>query len=139
MALVRRVVLDTSTLVSVALRPESVPRRAFQRILARHEICVSDETLAELAEVLSRGKFDRYLERAERTAFAELYRRHAVLHQVTSAVSDCRDPNDNKFLALALSCAADVIVASDHDLLVMHPYRGIPVLTPATFLDDRRF
>ena len=139
MALVKRVVLDTSTLVSVVLRPESTPRRAFQRVLARHEICVSGETVDELAEVLSRSKFDRYLERAERTAFVELYRRHSLLHQVIQAVDDCRDPKDNKFLALALSCAADVIVASDNDLLVMHPYRGLPVLTPAAFLDDQRF
>jgi len=139
MALAKRVVLDTSTLVSVALRPESVPRQAFQRILARCEICSSVDTLDELAEVLSRSKFERYLERAERTAFAGLYRRHAVLHQVVHAVSDCRDPKDNKFLALALACTADVIVASDKDLLVLNPYRGIPVLTPAAFLDDQRF
>ena len=88
---------------------------------------------------MSRRKFDRYLEGSERTVFAELYRQHSLLHQVTQAVSDCRDSKDNKFLALALACAADVIVASDNDLLVMNPYRSIPILTPAAFLDDQRF
>ncbi|MBV8063448.1 MAG: putative toxin-antitoxin system toxin component, PIN family [Nevskia sp.] len=131
--------LDTSTLVSAALRPDSVPRRAFQRIVARHEICVSSATLDELFEVLARRKFERYLEHAERMAFAELYRAHTRLFAVLTEVSDCRDPKHNKFLSLALTCAADVIVASDQDLLVLHPYRKIPVLTPAALLEDQRF
>jgi predicted nucleic acid-binding protein len=30
---------------------------------------------------------------------------------------------------------ADVIVSGDEDLLVLHPFEGIPVLTPADFLE----
>ena len=50
--------------------------------------------------------------------------------------SACRDPKDNHFLALALALAAeaDVLVSSDEDLLVLHPWRGIPIITPAEFL-----
>jgi predicted nucleic acid-binding protein len=46
----------------------------------------------------------------------------------------CRDPKDNKFLALALVCETDAIISSDHDLLALHPWRSIPVLTPAGFV-----
>jgi uncharacterized protein len=49
-------------------------------------------------------------------------------------VDDCRDPKDNKFLALAIACTADVLVASDKDLIALHPYLGIPVITPSDFL-----
>ena len=45
----------------------------------------------------------------------------------------CRDPLDNKFLALALASEADTLISSDEDLLVLHPWRGIPILTPAQF------
>jgi predicted nucleic acid-binding protein len=41
---------------------------------------------------------------------------------------------DNKFLELALSGQADCIVSGDHDLLVLHPFRGIPIVTPRGFL-----
>ena len=47
----------------------------------------------------------------------------------------CRDAKDNKFLALALVCEADAIISSDHDLLALNPWRAIPVLTPAGFVD----
>jgi predicted nucleic acid-binding protein len=49
-------------------------------------------------------------------------------------VSDCRDAKDDKYLELALAAGADMIVSSDEDLLVLHPWRGIPILSPADFL-----
>ena len=38
------------------------------------------------------------------------------------------------FLALALAAEAEVIVSSDEDLLVLHPWRGISILNPAEFI-----
>lgn len=134
MSFVKRLVLDTSTLVSAALRVESVPSQAFLKALGACEICTSDETLQELDEVLSRPKFARYLDRAERTVFVELFSTYATKFEVHDSVADCRDPKDDKFLALAIACTADVMVASDKDLIALHPYRGIPVMTPSDFL-----
>ena len=51
------------------------------------------------------------------------------------AVRERRDPNDDKYLALAAAGKADVIVSSDAShLLSMNPWRGIPVLSPRDFL-----
>jgi predicted nucleic acid-binding protein len=47
-----------------------------------------------------------------------------------------RDPKDDKFLALALVAEADVLVSSDKDLLVLHPWRGIGIVTPAEFVGE---
>jgi predicted nucleic acid-binding protein len=47
----------------------------------------------------------------------------------------CRAPKDNKFLALAMVSEANALVSSDEDLLVLHPWRGIPIMPPAEFLD----
>ena len=135
----RRVVFDSSTLVSAVLRRRSLPRNALLEALHRCEVCASAETLAELDEVLERSKFDRYLDRKKRRAFASKLRRD--MQMVVVEESDmveveppCRDPNDNKYLALAMVCGADAIVCSDRDLLVLHPWRGIPIMTPAEFL-----
>lgn len=46
-----RVVFDTSTLVSAALRVGSLPHRALTHVLREGEVCVSSATLAELDEV----------------------------------------------------------------------------------------
>ena len=59
MSRIRRVVLDTSTLVSAALRIGSVPHQALMQALASCDVCASAETLAELEQVLEREKFDR--------------------------------------------------------------------------------
>jgi putative PIN family toxin of toxin-antitoxin system len=135
----QRVVLDTSTLVSAALYTGSVPDQALSKALESYDLCASVETLVELEQVLDRGKFDRYRDRESRRAFVALIRRRSNLFAVDladlSAVDlPCRDSKDNIFLALALSAEADLVVSSDEDLLVLHPWRGIPIIKPAEFL-----
>ena len=80
MSLAARVVLDTSTLVGAILLPRSVPRQAFMQALARATLCASPATLAELERVLSRKKFDRYLDRDSRLNFFQNAHRGQVLH-----------------------------------------------------------
>jgi hypothetical protein len=36
--------------------------------------------------------------------------------------------------SVLLSTLADAIITGDEDLLVLHPFRGIPILNPAGFL-----
>lgn len=100
-------------------------------------VLISDATLGELADVLSRPKFDRYVSVNERQDFLRLLHRVAEPVVVVDLVRACRDPKGDKFLELASNGLADVIISGDQDLLAMHPFRGIPVLTPAAFLGSR--
>jgi putative PIN family toxin of toxin-antitoxin system len=139
MSFVRRIVLDTSTLIGAVLRPQSVPRQALLKAFANGTLCASPATLNELELVLMREKFDRYLDQETRREFLSMYRNHVRLFPVTeveeaSLPLSCRDPRENKFLALALACSADVLVSSDNDLQALNPYQGIPVLSPKEFL-----
>jgi putative PIN family toxin of toxin-antitoxin system len=139
MDFVKRVVFDTSTLVSAVLQPGSAPRQALLKALAEAELCASPSTLAELESVLERDKFDRYLEREARRQFVTLYRRHTRMFPVSESEENtfqepCRDPRDNKFLALALACSADAIISGDEDLLGLNPYRGIAVILARDYL-----
>jgi uncharacterized protein len=134
-----RVVFDTSTLVSAALRLDSNPNRALQIALLSHHVWVSAETLGELERVLRREKFDRYMKLESRLAFVERLRRDSIHCLVPSEISkavslECRDANDDQFLALCVAARADVLVSSDNDLLILHPWRGIQILTPAQFV-----
>ena len=43
-------------------------------------------------------------------------------------------PTDDKFLELAVNGHADVIVSGDLDLLVLSPFRGIPIVALAPFV-----
>jgi hypothetical protein len=48
----------------------------------------------------------------------------------------CRDPKDDKFLSLAVSGLATHIVTGDADLLALHPFQGIQILTPGALLEQ---
>ncbi|MBU1664899.1 MAG: putative toxin-antitoxin system toxin component, PIN family [Gammaproteobacteria bacterium] len=134
MSFARLLVIDTGVLVSAAIRPESIPALALEKALLHFDIAVSDETLEELATVLGRPKFDRYAPMQARQAFIEGFSARVLRFAVTQVVTDCPDPKDNKFLALAETAGAELIIASDPHLTDMHPWRGIPILPPAAFL-----
>jgi putative PIN family toxin of toxin-antitoxin system len=130
----KRWVLDTNVLISRLLMPGGVAARAVDRALVEGVLLVSDATLAELVDVLARPKFDRYVSIADRQRFIHLLggvaRRVPITHQLTI----CRDPRDDMFLHVALNGEADAIVTGDADLLVLHPFHGIDILSPADFL-----
>lgn len=129
------IVLDTNLLVSAGLLPGSSSGQALQWAVLRHELAFSDATWDELHEVLHRPKFDRYFTPAlRRTDYLHTLARAARWHHVATVVADCRDPKDNKFLELAHDTQAAMIVSGDGDLLCLHPWRGIPIVSPAAFL-----
>jgi len=140
-SLFRRVVVDTSTLVSAAIRVGSVPHTVLAHVLLTGELCASGSTLNELELVLARPRFDRYQPADVRTEFAAILRRHARAFVVSEAderriFAPCRDPKDNQFLALIRECAADALVSSDSDLLDMNPWNDVPILTPSAFMKE---
>jgi putative PIN family toxin of toxin-antitoxin system len=129
-----RFVFDTNVLLSAALLAGSIPRQAFDKALDEGRVIISVPALLELAEVLSRKKLNKYLLEEERMRFLVALLKEAELVEITEAVTDCRDVKDNKFLELAVSGQADCIVSGDEDLLVLNPFRGIPILTPRELL-----
>ena len=131
----RRVVLDTSTLIGAMLRTRSLPSAVLAWVLDNCVLYASDATLKELAQVVQRDGFNRYLPLPERTRFFQQYAMRATVVDPLLAVADCRDPKGNKFLELALHVRADALVSSDEDLRSQHPWRGIAVLNPAEFVE----
>jgi putative PIN family toxin of toxin-antitoxin system len=138
MSFARRIVVDTGILVSAAIRPGSIPALALEKAFLRFEVCVSDETLAELKTVLARDKFDRYATPSQRNEFIDGFIQHAYRFDVAIPVTDGTDPKGNKFLALAAAAEAELIVASDPHLTSLHPWREIPIIPPAAFLVGMR-
>ncbi len=133
-----RWVFDTNTLISRLLVPGSVPALALQKGLKSGYLLVSDETLEELADVLSRPKFEKYVTVQERRRFFELLGRVAIRVDIVRPIQACRDPKDDKFLSVAVAGKADALVSGDGDLLALHPFMGIPILSPAAFLAERK-
>lgn len=129
-----RYVFDTNVIVSALLFENSKPAQAFRYALANGEVLLSLELLEELNEVLGRERFNRYVTSEEREEFLEALVEQAVLVEIIENVQECRDPKDDKVLELALNGEAHYIISGDRDLLVLHPFRGIVVISADEFL-----
>ena len=57
--------------------------------------------------------------------------------EIIRKIKACLDPKDNKFLELAVNGPAEVIITGDKDLLILHPYQSIPIITPAHYLNKK--
>ena len=130
----RRVVIDTNIVLSGFIKPESVPAQAMETAVREGEVLISAAVFREFEAVLDRPKFDRYGPLASRQRYLQAFLNGVKMIRIVHTVTDCRHPKDNKFLELALSGQADAIVTGDLDLLALHPWRGIAVLTPADYL-----
>ena len=93
-----RWVFDTNALVSRLLVPGSVPSKALQKGLESGYLLVSDETLDELAEVLERPKFDKYVGAGERRRFFELLGRVAIRVEILRPIQAAGIPRTTNSL-----------------------------------------
>jgi uncharacterized protein len=133
-----RAVVDTNVLISASLFEGSKPRQVINWLLDHGRLLLSDETSHEASEVLRRPQFNKYVQESDRLTFFHLLALAAQMITVNVKISDCRDPKDNKFLELAVSGTASHIISGDNDLLSLHPFRGIQIVTPHRFLDEIR-
>ncbi len=129
-----RHVFDTNVLVSALLFAHSTPGQAFRQALKRGRVLLSPPAIEELAEVLQRPKFERYVTASEREEFLVAFVDQAIFVETTEEIRACRDARDDKFLELAVSGSASYIITGDDDLLVLHPFRSMAIVTPAQFL-----
>jgi putative PIN family toxin of toxin-antitoxin system len=127
-----RLVVDTNIFVSAALKEVSWPAETIRWISRYGGLLKSAVTEQELLAVLRRPRIAPKIE----PAFLDRLRRvlaAAELVTITERVAACRDPDDDKFLELAVNGKADVIVSGDADLLTLDTFRGIPIITAAAF------
>jgi len=135
MSLTEKFIIDTNILISSFLIRNSVTFKAMGAARGKGLLLFSEDTFLEFELVLFRKKFDKYFSKEERLQIIEKLHDEAFFVPVTSNIRLCRDPKDDKFLDLAIDANASCIITGDKDLLVLHPFRNIPILSPATFLD----
>ncbi|BAY06468.1 putative toxin-antitoxin system toxin component, PIN family [Anabaena cylindrica FACHB-243] len=55
--------------------------------------------------------------------------------EIVQRIKECRDPKDDKFLEVAINGNATHITTGDKDLLELHPFRGVDIITATQFLE----
>ncbi len=131
-----RIVVDTNVLISALLSANTSPGRIVAFWRARElELVVSPDMIAEVRQVLSYAKIRKRVSAEQARRFLKLLETDATLvtpHDLVTVVQD--DPDDDKFVALAMASGAEYIVSGDKHLLSIGAYQGVKILNPADFL-----
>ena len=134
----RRIVLDTNVFVAAVTSREGVSARLLLAARAgRFQLVASPLLLDELADVLIRPKFQRYMSIEDAHLFVDAVRELAVLVDDPPQGADpiTGDPDDDFLVLLAEVAGADVLVSGDPDFTtVSRP--GLVVMTPRSLLES---
>ena len=127
-----RPVVDTNISASASLKEASWPGEIVRWLHGFGVLLKTPATEAQITEVLRRPYFAAKVSASFlddlRTVFSK-----AEVVTIVERITACRDSTDDRFLELAVNGHADMIVSGDLDLLLLHPFRGIPIITPRAF------
>jgi hypothetical protein len=127
-----KVVIDTNIWISYLLG--GLLQRIDEKILSKEiKAVVSDETLKELSEVLSRPRFKNIFTAERIKELFSLLDSYAIVVSPSQKVSACRDEKDNFLLEVALEGKADYLITGDEDLLVLNVFHNTKIVRPKDF------
>ncbi len=127
-----KIVFDTNVLIA-SLIASGVCADLLEHCVLSHTIVASDFILNELRGHLV-GKF-KYTDQEADEAIALLESQVDIVTPGSLGQPVCRDPDDDQILATALAALAECIVTGDKDLLVLHSYQDIEIVSPSDFAD----
>ena len=125
-------VVDTNVLISAALT-KGAPFRIVEHLIKNNALIFSKETINDLSSRKTQLKFDKYVSAEDREAYVNNLILSADLVIIDNLIQGCRDRDDDKFLETAVKGDAQFIISGDQDLLTMHRFEGIDIVTVQEF------
>jgi putative PIN family toxin of toxin-antitoxin system len=133
-----KVVLDANQYASALIKPGSNSARLIEFVYEGHfALVISAPIIDEVRRILSYPKLHKLHDRSidEIDLFLKKLEKIAIVTPARLTVEAVKDdPTDNKYLACAIEGQADFIVSGDHHLTDLAEFRGIRIVSPATFL-----
>jgi putative PIN family toxin of toxin-antitoxin system len=139
----RRIVFDTTVLISAFLRPGGLSDELLGlAALGDFELLLAEPIIAETRNKLltsSRLRSRYGYSDAAATRFCRaLGPLGEIVRDLPSLAGVVRDPDDDVILACAIKGQADGVITRDKDLLSLGSYQGIAIVTPETFRQQLR-
>jgi putative PIN family toxin of toxin-antitoxin system len=131
-----RVIIDSNIWISFLLTGDFLK---FDKIIADNDLVIilSQELVDEFIEVTQRNKFKKYFNLNDVENLLLKIKTRAVIVQVNSKVTACRDPKDDFLLSLAVDGEATHLITGGKDLLVLKKYGKTKILTATEYLSDK--
>jgi putative PIN family toxin of toxin-antitoxin system len=131
---VRRVVIDTNVMVSALLFKGSLSKIVDHWKEGKFIPLLSKETFNEFKTVLEYPKFSLTTQEIKVIIEEEVLPFFEIVEVAGKISRMCRDSDDDKFIACAVSASADFIVSGDRDLLDMGKYKSVKIISAPEFL-----
>ena len=128
------VVIGTNSPVSFAIRPDPDFEKIFDHTAAHGVSLVSEDTIAELFDMMIRAKFRKYFPLDQCIDYVEWYAGISEQVIVTEHVVPAVIRKMTDFFPSLCQEKADCIMAGDHHLFNMGKFIDIPVDRPAEFM-----
>ena len=131
-----RVVIDTNLWIRFLLTRNF---SKLDRLMFANQtiVLISQELLEEIVEVAERPKFRKYFDLFELTELLVKLKQKTELVQVSSQVDICHDYKDNFLLSLVVDGTATHLLTGDKDLLVLHPFGEVQIITITDYFSDK--
>lgn len=135
--------VDTNIIVSGLITTTTPPALILDAVQNKKAILlVSDEVVIEYLRVLEYPHIRKYKKITEEAVrdLASLFIEESERVEILSPIKKSRDPDDDKFLSLAIEGKADFIITGDKaDLLSLKEIKGIPILTAREAVERLKF
>ena len=130
-----RIIIDTNVLVSGVFFGGLPGRLLSMWKDGGIKLVASSDIFNEYAEVIRR--LGRKYPTLETTSIIDLLAVELEIIRTKKIKSPiCRDPDDDKFIACAISGKVELIISGDQDLLVLKKFKNIRLITPAQFFQE---
>jgi hypothetical protein len=133
-----RVVLDVNVLLSGLITGTTTPSRIIQSWEEDlFDIWASEHILDGVARALMKPYWRRRLDHDQlQSRLAQLKADVRLVDPAEGIHGVADDDEDDLILATAVAARADYLVTGDKGLLGLGEFRGTPIVTPRTFLDE---
>lgn len=102
-------------------------------IQGKVKIYFSEELFEEIVKVIDYPRIQKIIPKNKFYELISLLDKKIIFIKPDCKINDCRDIKDNFLLELAVTAQSDYLITGDNDLLVLHPYRNIRIITASEF------
>lgn len=128
-----RLVVDTNIIVSGLITTDTPPARILDAVQKKKIVLlVSDEVVVEYLRVLQYPHIRKYKKISDEmvSQLTAFFVEESERIEILSHIQKSKDPDDDKFLSLAVEGKADFLVTGDKgDLLSLKAIYEIPIIT----------
>mgnify|MGYP002076502266 CR=1 FL=1 len=143
MASKHRLVVDTNIIVSGLITTATPPARILDAVQGKKIILlISDEVVVEYLRVLEYPHIRKYKKITDEVIrdLTSLFVEDTERIEILSSIKKSKDPDDDKFLSLAVEGKADFLITGDKaDLLSLKEIEHIPIITAREAVEKLKF